>query len=471
MKTLQISLCLAGLLISLSQAETKAMGSAGEVYDGWRLGIQCWTLKNGTLFEAIDQAAALGLKWIEAFPGQPISPQMKEGFDPDISDQLRRLVRQKLDETGVGLKTFGVYGMPDDQAGARKVFEFAKAMGIETIVSEPSFEAFEMLDRLCQEYKIRLAIHNHPKPTRYWDPQIAYAICQKTSSWIGVCPDTGHWVRSGLDTVESLRKFEGRIFDVHLKEIEDNKDLIWGQGKNHVQAALEELHRQGYKGPIIIEYEHHWDEDFIPDLSRCIGFYTQAAAGLASSAWADVFESDLSNAALKPNSWQMENGLLIRKGGGDIWTKKEYKDFILDFDFKVEKGTNSGVFLRAAEYTWLPWAEVQIMDSWENKTVDRQDTCGAIYDIQAPLVNAVNPAGQWNRMTIQALGPRILVVLNGQLMIDINLDDWTEAHKNPDGSKNKFDLAYKDLPRKGFLGFQDHGFAVEYRNLKIKELN
>jgi hypothetical protein len=74
-------------------------------------------------------------------------------------------------------------------------------------------------------------------------------------------------------------------------------------------------------------------------------------------------------------------------------------------------------------------------------------------------------------MTIQALGPRILVVLNGQLMIDINLDDWTEAHKNPDGSKNKFDLAYKDLPRKGFLGFQDHGFAVEYRNLKIKELN
>ena len=116
MKTLQISLCLAGLLISLSQAETKAMGSAGEVYDGWRLGIQCWTLKNGTLFEAIDQAAALGLKWIEAFPGQPISPQMKEGFDPDISDQLRRLVRQKLDETGVGLKTFGVYGMPDDQA-------------------------------------------------------------------------------------------------------------------------------------------------------------------------------------------------------------------------------------------------------------------------------------------------------------------------------------------------------------------
>jgi sugar phosphate isomerase/epimerase len=471
MKTLQMSLCLAGILISVSHAETKTMCSSGDVYDGWRLGVQCWTLKNMTLFEAIDQAKALGLKWIEAFPGQAISPQIKDGFGPDNSDSLRQQVRQKLEEAGVDVKTFGVYGMPDDEAGARKAFEFAKAMGIETIISEPSFEVFEMLDRLCQEYKIRLAIHNHPKPTRYWDPEIAYGICQKTSNWIGVCPDTGHWVRSGLDPVESLRKFEGRIFDVHLKEIENDTDLVWGRGQNRAEAALKELHRQGYKGPIIIEYEHHWEEDFIPDLRRCIAYYTQTAAGLASANWADVFEAGLGNADMKPGSWILENGVLIRKGDGDVWTKKTYKDFILDFEFKVEKGTNSGVFLRAREHTWLPWVEVQIMDSYDGKPVERRDTCGAIYDILAPEVNAVKPAGQWNRMTIQAVGPMILVVLNGQRMIDMNLDNWTEAHKNPDGSENKFDVAYKDLPREGFLGFQDHGFAVEYRNLKIKELN
>ena len=85
-------------------------------------------------------------------------------------------------------------------------------------------------------------------------------------------------------------------------------------------------------------------------------------------------------------------------------------------------------------------------------------------------MNAVKPAGQWNRMTITAKSSKICVVLNNQPILDIDLDDWTEPHKNPDGTKNKFGIAYKDLPREGWIGFQDHGFPVWYRNIKIKEL-
>ncbi len=472
MNQLQVRITAIAILLCAGWAEAKAMDntSAADVYDGWRLGMQCWTLKNGTLFEAIDQTSALGLRWLEAFPGQRISSDIPEGFGPEISAELRKKVRQKLADSGVHLINFGVYGLPSEEEAARRAFAFAKEMGIETIVSEPPFDAYKLLDKLCKEYKIRVAIHNHPKPTRYWDPEIAAEILKKTSQWIGVCPDTGHWVRSGLDPVECLKMFEGRIFDIHHKEIENGTDQIWGRGQNRSEAIFRELHRQGYKGPIIIEYENHWDEDFIPDLRQCIAYYRQQAAQLASDGWADVFEAGLGNADLKPNSWAFKDGVLIRKGEGDIWTKKAYGDFILHFEFQVEKDTNSGVFLRAAEPTWLPWVEVQIMDSYE-KPLSRRDTCGAIYDILAPEFNPVRPVGQWNRMTIIAAGPKIQVILNELPMIEMNLDDWTEAGKNPDGSNNKFTIAYKDLPRSGFLGFQDHGFSVAYRNLKIKELN
>jgi len=82
-------------------------------------------------------------------------------------------------------------------------------------------------------------------------------------------------------------------------------------------------------------------------------------------------------------------------------------------------------------------------------------------------------ADKWNHMTVKAVGPQIYVVLNGEQIIDMNVDDWTEPHKNPDyvGTRNKFNKAIKDMPRVGHIGFQDHGNPVWYRNVKIKHLD
>jgi hypothetical protein len=191
-------------------------------------------------------------------------------------------------------------------------------------------------------------------------------------------------------------------------------------------------------------------------------------ADLKPTGWKAVFADDLSNASFRPKSWIFEDGQLARKSDGDLWTTQKYSDYVLDFEFKLEKGSNSGIFLRAAEQTWLPWVEVQVADSYGQPV--NKHICGGIYDIKEPTVNAVKPAGQWNRMTIVASGPGISVVLNNTPVLAIDLDDWKEAGKNPDGTKNKFDVAYKDLPREGWIGFQDHGFPIYYRNIKIKEL-
>jgi hypothetical protein len=207
-----------------------------------------------------------------------------------------------------------------------------------------------------------------------------------------------------------------------------------------------------------------------------LGLCSCAGNKLANHPWTlgykPLLAQDLSNCTFNPGSWEYADGVLTRKGGGDIWTNQTYGDFMLDLEFKVAEGTNSGVFFRTADIkNWLHTGiEVQIYDSHGREKPGKHD-CGAVYDVQEPSVNAVKPAGQWNRMTIMARGPIVSIVMNGHPIIDMNLDNWPEAHKNSDGTKNKFNIAYKDMAREGVFGFQDHGKAVWYRNIKVKRLN
>jgi 3-keto-disaccharide hydrolase len=191
-----------------------------------------------------------------------------------------------------------------------------------------------------------------------------------------------------------------------------------------------------------------------------------------SSTPQSLINSDLSNFTYKPGAWTVEDGVLARQGGGDIWTKEQYGNFILDLEFKVDKGTNSGIFIRTGNpkdcvQTGL---EIQVYDSYGRDKPGKHD-CGAVYDCLAPSKNPIKEAGQWNHMTITANGPIITIVMNGEPIINMNVDLWTEPHKNPqDDSKNKFNNAIKDFPRVGYIGFQDHGKPVWYRNVTIMPL-
>lgn len=466
-KNLWILLVISFTLPGMIKAEALTMHPQMDVYDGWKLGTQAWSFNRFTLFDAIDKTRSLGLDYIQAYPGQNISQEIAAGFGPALTTEQRNAVKAKLADAQVKLVAFGVTGVPADEVQARQLFDFARDMGIETIVSEPDEEQFDAIDKLCAEYEIKLAIHNHPRPSHYWNPDTVLKVCEGRSKWIGACADVGHWVRSGLDPVECLKKLEGRVHDVHIKEIDDGHDVIWGTGQGRIEAILEELHRQGYQGTFAIEYEYNWDNN-LPEIRESIAYFNSVASKLNPSGWKALFDKDLSNATFNENSWIMEDGRMVRKGEGDIWTHETYADFLLDFEFKLAENTNSGVFLRAAEHTWLPWVEVQVADSF-GKPIDKH-VCGGVYDIKEPTVNAVKKPGQWNRMTISAKGPEIGIVLNNQSILEMNLNNWTEPHQNPDGTQNKFDIAYKGLPREGWIGFQDHGFAIWYRNIKIKEL-
>jgi hypothetical protein len=212
---------------------------------------------------------------------------------------------------------------------------------------------------------------------------------------------------------------------------------------------------------------------FIGSVCCCRHTDVVEKTGEGQEQWQWLFNGkDLNGWTFKPGSWVIEDGgVLAAKGGGDIWTKEQFGNFALELEFKISEKANSGVFLRTGDTVkWLHTAiEVQVLDSYGKEEADKHD-CGAIFDCLAPSKNMVRKAGRWNHYVITCRDSKIKVVLNGEQVIDMDLDLWTEAHKNPDGTANKFNTAYKDMPRSGHIGLQYHGSAVWYRNIRINPL-
>jgi sugar phosphate isomerase/epimerase len=167
----------------------------------------------------------------------------------------------------------------------RKQFEFAKEMGVENIVAEPNEADFDAIDKLCEEFKINLAIHNHPRPSHYWNPDTVLRVCKNHSKRIGACADTGHWVRSGLAPLECLKKLEGRVVSFHFKDLNQNgadaHDVPWGTGVCDVKGLLTEVRCQKIKAVFSAEYEYHWDNS-VPELAQCVAYFDRVAVELAA---------------------------------------------------------------------------------------------------------------------------------------------------------------------------------------------
>lgn len=250
----------------------------------WKLGLQAWTFNRFSLFETIDKVQSLNLRYLEAYPNQRLSPENPDPFSHTAPLSVLAQAKIRLDRAGIRLVNYGVVGLGMDEAENRKVFDFAKVMGIETIVSEPEPGSLPLIDRLCGEYGIHLAVHNHPKDSRYWNPDAVLQAVQGCSAWIGACADTGHWMRSGVDPLEALKKLEGRILCLHFKDLNqrsrEGHDVPWGTGEGNARALLMELNRQNFSGVFSIEYEHNW-ENSLPEVARCVEFFQAVSEDLS----------------------------------------------------------------------------------------------------------------------------------------------------------------------------------------------
>ncbi len=280
-RALAPGLCAAGLFLAAvlaSRAETKIPEEAK--VGGFAIGCIVYTFDHFTLFEALEKTAAAGGKVVELSAKTSLSKEEPNAaFDYQASPEVIRKVKDKLAQCGLTAVSYAVIPFPPTEVEGRKLFEFAKTMGLRSITTE-SPEAINLMEKLVKEYDIMIAFHDHPRRRnnpnyRMWDPNYVRSLVKDRNPRLGACADTGHWARSGLKPVECLRILKGRIVSSHLKDLNqmgpDAHDVPYGAGVCNVAGILDELRTQGFEGNLSIEYEYNWDNS-LPEVAQCIGF-------------------------------------------------------------------------------------------------------------------------------------------------------------------------------------------------------
>jgi hypothetical protein len=199
-----------------------------------------------------------------------------------------------------------------------------------------------------------------------------------------------------------------------------------------------------------------------------------SAAGLSEEEARDGFVQLFDGTSLdgwtgNVKGYTIRDGAMICKPGGNLYTEKEYDNFVFRFEFKLPPGGNNGVGIRTpmngnAAYHGM---EIQILDDGHKKYagwLKDYQTHGSIYGVVPAKRGHLKPAGEWNTEEILADGPHVKVTLNGVVIVDADLseidpNDTIDGRHHP-GLHNK----------KGHVGFLGHGDPVEFRNVRIKEL-
>jgi len=434
--------------------------------------VQCWTFRKYTFFETLDKVKDLGIKYIEAYPGQKLGEEWEGArFDHNLRNDLIEKVREKLNQKGLTLVSYGVVGFENDEESMEKVFGFARKMGIRTIVTEPAYDDFSLIEKMVEKYNINVGIHNHPEPSKYAHPETVLSHVKELDDRIGAYADTGHWMRTGVNPVDALRMLHGRIIGVHLKDLntfgdKQAHDVPFGSGVANIHDILAELTLQDYNGFLIIEHENPAEIDNpSPSIRKGIDYIESITYYLD---YEQILNGNLGRYSKHgwnhygPGYFELDekSGILKSQGGmGLFWySVKKYQDFILELDFKCsQEDTNSGIFLRVPE---LPINNDYIYHSFEIQIYDKGKgihKTGAAYDAEAPMQDAFKPTGEWNHFKITFKENRIIIELN-----DILVLNW-EAE--PRGK-------ILDFADEGYIGLQNHDSIspVYFKNIYIKEL-
>ena len=249
--------------------------SAPKVTDNWKLGVQLWTFRMFTITEALQKADSCGIKYVEAFWGQAMGGETKDTFGIRMTQAGRDKLKELLKSHNIQMVAMGVIS-PGTKEEWVDAFKLAKEFNLSYITAEPKKNLWDFVDSLAGAYAIRIAIHDHPKPNAYSSPDSVLAA-MKGHPNIGSCADIGHWTRNGLDVVDCLKKLEGHIYGVHLKDVKvfdktDAADTVVGKGVIKFDPIFAELKRQNFSGMFSIEHESNWYHS-VPDVIETVKFY------------------------------------------------------------------------------------------------------------------------------------------------------------------------------------------------------
>ncbi len=253
---------------------------AADDFSGFNVGVQSYTFREFDLEPMLKKTKELGLKNAE-FYSKHIPPEST----PEKLKSILALCKE-YEVTPVG---FGVSNFTKNHDANKKLFDFGKAIGVKYLSASPTMDAFDSLDKLCDEYKIEIAIHPHGPAGKgrdpWWSAEIIMKAVKDHNKLIGSCLDTGHLIRMAqlgekLDPVEQIKIMGDRNYALHLKDHDNKKkeDVVFGDplGALDVTAVLKALKDLKFTGYINIEYENH-PKDPSPDMKKCVAVVKESA--------------------------------------------------------------------------------------------------------------------------------------------------------------------------------------------------
>jgi inosose dehydratase len=252
-------------------------------FGGFIIGVQSYSFRNFRLEQALTRTRDLGLHFIEFFRNHvPLSS----------SDDQIKAVRSTCFKYDITPIAFGVESFSKDHAANRRVFEFARKLGVRYLSADPSPDSFDSLDKLVSEFGIAIAIHPHgpagKQLHRWYSAEVIMQAVGKHHRLIGTCLDTGHLIRSAqepfnrkLDPAQQIRLMGARNFGLHLKDHDNQKrtDVVYGRGVLNVPEVLRALREVKFQGYISIEYEANPNNPS-PDMQACIDVFKESVRKL-----------------------------------------------------------------------------------------------------------------------------------------------------------------------------------------------
>jgi len=271
-----VGLC--GFAGCVSARKESRMSQHGDPYRGLKVGVHTYSLRKFGFADAVRMTKEFGVRYI--------------GLNPihlPLDSPPERLADAKahIQNAGLTLLACGVVTFDADQGKSRRVFEYAKTMGMRTIVANPSPESLDALDTLVAEFGIRIAIHNHGPEGIYSVPDDVLRAMEGRHELIGACVDLGHYERSDVRAEDALRAFGERIYDIHLKDV-NRRDVrghgvILGEGVVNLPAVFDELISMRFDGHVALEYEAQPNNPF-PAMDKCFAYVREILASKAPQA-------------------------------------------------------------------------------------------------------------------------------------------------------------------------------------------
>jgi sugar phosphate isomerase/epimerase len=251
-------------------------GEAGP-YGPFKMGLQSYSLRGLTkggkpdLDAALKTTRELGLHYWEAYPAH-----VPATADPAQAAESKK----RLDDAGVALIGYGVNRFTKNHDANRKLFEFAKLMGLGYLSADPDLDSFDSLDKLTEEYGVAIGIHNHGPGHKYEKIDRIAEVIKDHGPKIGCCVDTGHFLRSREDPVRAVEVFGPRVFGVHLKDVKDARTFtVLGKGDLRTADLLKALARLNYHYCLALEYEEN-PANPVEEIRECLAATREATRAL-----------------------------------------------------------------------------------------------------------------------------------------------------------------------------------------------